>query len=310
MGYFKTAPALDLSIVIVSFNVKDFLKACLNSLYHSIVDIEFEVFVVDNNSQDATAQMIERDFPQVKLIQNHENIGFVKANNRAFERSQGRYILMLNPDTVILENYLHVTVRYFDQEPNVGAIGCKMLNPDHSLQASCYNFPSLREIFGMYFVGSQKFSGLKKMDYNKTQEVDFVRGAFLALNRRCLEEIGLLDERLFMFGEETDLCYRMKLRGWKVLYMPDTVIIHHKGKSTEQITDNMYSQRIQSLIYYFQKHRSKLSTFMLRVIIFLGVGSRLLLRALINIRNKYSGEKTISKDTQFEALRLALGLNK
>ena len=310
--FFNEDTFLDLSIVIVSYNVRGLLKECLESIYRTTKYIQFEVYVVDNNSSDGTIQMIEREFPQVKLIANKDNIGFAKANNLAFQKSRGKYILMLNPDTVILQNSLYKIVNYFEQQPNIGAIGCKMLNSDRTLQPSCYNFPTLLEIFGMYFIGSRIFSGLKKFDYDKVQEVDFVRGAFLALNKQCLEEIGLLDEKLFMFGEETDLCYRMKQRGWKVIYIPDTVIIHHRGKSTEQISDNMYSQRIRSIIYYFQKNRGKISTFLLRAIIFFGVGLRLLLRGVLEIRNRILGKKkkTISKDVQLEVLRLALGLNK
>ena len=310
--FFNEDTFLDLSIVIVSYNVRGLLKECLESIYRTTKYIQFEVYVVDNNSSDGTIQMIEREFPQVKLIANKDNIGFAKANNLAFQKSRGKYILMLNPDTVILQNSLYKIVNYFEQQPNIGAIGCKMLNSDRTLQPSCYNFPTLLEIFGMYFIGSRIFSGLKKFDYDKVQEVDFVRGAFLALNKQCLEEIGLLDEKLFMFGEETDLCYRMKQRGWKVIYIPDTVIIHHRGKSTEQISDNMYSQRIRSIIYYFQKNRGKISTFLLRAIIFFGVGLRLLLRGVLEIRNRILGKKkkTISKDVQLEVLRLALGLTK
>lgn len=311
MEYFKEEAKLDLSIVLVSYNVKDYLKGCLESIYETTKDIMFEVFVVDNNSSDGTVKMIKAEFPDVMLIANKENIGFVKANNLAFSRtSRSKYILMLNPDTVILHNSFHKLVNYFEQHPRVGAIGCKMLNSDQTLQPSCYNFPSLREIFGMYFVGSRIFPPLKKMDYNKTQEVDFVRGAFLMLNRQCLEEIGLLDEKLFMFGEETDLCYRMKQQGWKVMYIPNTVIIHHRGKSIEQISDNMYSQRIRSLIYYFQKNYGKLNALLLRIIIFFGVGLRLLLGNFIEIRNRILGKKTISKDAQLEVLKLTLGLIK
>lgn len=310
MNYFNKDAVLDLSIVIVSFDVRQFLKHCLESLYKTTNGINYEIIVVDNNSQDGTVQMIETEFPDVDLIASKENIGFVKANNIAFRKSRGKYILMLNPDTVILRNSFRKMIDYFEQQPKIGAVGCKMLNSDHTLQPSCYHFPSLREIFGMYFIGSQIFSALKKMDYDKAQKVDFIRGAFLALNRQCLEEIGLLDENLFMFGEETDLCYRMKKRGWQVMYLPDTVIIHHRGKSIEQVSDKMYAQRIRSLIYYFRKNYGKLSTLLLRAIIFFGMGLRLLLRGFIEIRNRILGKKTISKEVQLEVLKLAIGLTK
>jgi len=301
---------LDLSVVIVSFNVRKFLEECLHSLYKTIKDIQFEVFVVDNQSKDGTVQMLKTEFPNVNLIVNQENVGFVKANNIAFKKSTGKYILMLNPDTVIVQNSFRKTIDYFEQHPKIGAIGCKMLNSDRTLQPSCYNFPSLREIFGLYFLGNRIFNSLKKINYDKTQVVDFVRGAFMAINRQCLEEIGLLDENFFMFAEESDLCYRMKKTGWKVVYMPDIEIIHHRGKSTEQVSDKMYLQRIRSLIYFFQKNYGKSNMLLLRIIIFFGVGLRLLLRKLIEMRNNILHRETISKETQIEALKLTLGLTK
>jgi len=307
---FDVSTKTDLSIVIVSYNVKNLLKECLESIYRTTKQIQFEVYIVDNHSSDGTIQMIQRDFPTVKLIRNKENIGFAKANNLAFRKSKGKYLLMLNPDTRILQNSFQKMINAFEKDTRIGVVGCKMLNPDGTLQPSCYDFPTLREIFGMYFIGSRIFGGLKKFDYNKMQEVDFVRGAFLTLNRKCLEEVGLLDENIFMFGEETDLCYRIKQSGWKVMYMPDTVIIHHKGKSTEQISDNMYLQRIRSLIYYFQKHYGKTRTLFLRVIILLGMGSRLVLRRILEIKNKRSGRRTISRSVQLDVLKLTLGLNK
>jgi len=301
---------LDLSVVIVSFNVRKFLEECLHSLYKTTKDIQFEVFVVDNQSKDGTVQMLKTEFPNVNLIVNQENLGFVKANNIAFKKSRGKYILMLNPDTVIVQNSFGQIIDYFEQNTKIGAIGCKMLNSDRTLQPSCYNFPSLREIFGLYFLGNRIFNSLKKINYDKTQVVDFVRGAFMAINRQCLEEIGLLDEKFFMFAEESDLCYRMKKNGWKVVYMPDIEIIHHRGKSTEQVSDKMYLQRIRSLIYFFQKNYGKSNMLLLRVIIFFGVGLRLLLRKLIEMRNKILHRKTISKETQIEVLKLTLGLTK
>ena len=185
-----------------------------------------------------------------------------------------------------------------------------MLNTAKTIQPSCYNFPSLREIFGIYFFGNKMFSGLKNINHYKIQEIDFVRGAFLFLNKKCLEKIGLLDENFFMFGEETDLCFRMNKRGWKVIYYPETVIIHHRGKSIVQVFEKSNLQRIRSLIYYFQKNYGKFSAFIVRLIVFSGVGLRLLLRKIILDKNRVAHRRTISKKTQFEILKLTLGLTK
>ncbi len=308
MGRFAHAPSKDLSIVIVSYNVRDLLSQCLTSIENSTHDINYEIIVVDNDSGDGSADLVRSSFPKVRLLANSSNIGFVKGNNQAFEISCGRHLLMLNPDTRIVCNALHQLIQDLDRDTEVGVVGCKMLNSDSTLQPSCYNFPSLKEIFGMYFFGSSRFGGLLKMDYNKEHEVDFVRGAFLAARRDCLEKIGLLDENIFMFGEETDLCYRIKQNGWKVVYSPETVIIHHKGKSTEQLPDNMYVERIRSLLYYFGKNYGLYRTVLLRVIILAGVGLRLLLRKLPVITNHRNGSKVLSVSTQRQIIRMAIGL--
>ncbi|MBC8490739.1 MAG: glycosyltransferase family 2 protein [Bacteroidetes bacterium] len=308
MKPFALQSDLDLSIVIVSYNVRDFLKDCLESIYQKITDITFEVFVVDNHSSDNTKKMVKQDFPQVILIENKENMGFARANNIAFHQSRGRYILMLNPDTKILGGNFQGFLNNFKHKLDVGAIGCKMLNTDETLQPSCYNFSSLREIFGLYFLGSRWFSGLKKMDYDICQDVDFARGAFLALNRKCLEQIGFLDEEFFMFGEETDLCYRMKKTDWRTLYDPNIVIIHHKGKSAEKVPSHMMLQRVKSLIYFFSKHYGPFRVFFLRFIITIGVGLRFILRPFLEKRQKRLGKKMTSVKEQKDILKLVVGI--
>jgi GT2 family glycosyltransferase len=307
--YFDAEPSKDLSIIIVSYNVKPLLKDCLNSIVDSTRGIDYEVIVIDNNSHDGSIDLVKNEFPGVIRIAEQKNLGFVKANNVAFRQSKGKYILMLNPDTVVVENAFGKMIDYFESNPNVGALGCKMLFPDKTLQPSCYNFPTLREIFGMYFVGGNHFSGLKNIDYDKCQEVDFVRGAFLALRRRCLEKIGMLDENIFMFAEETDLCYRMIKNGYSVMYWPEMVIIHHKSKSVEQFSDKMYVQRIRSLIYFFNKNYGIFRTLLLRVIIFTGVGLRLLFRKYFVNKSRQPEVCNRSNKSLFEVLKLSMGLN-
>lgn len=298
---------MNLSIIIVSFNVKNYLRDCLKSIFATTNGITFEVFVVDNNSSDGSAEMVQAEFPDVHLLKNNKNVGFVRANNMAISKSKGRVVLLLNPDTEIIRNSLDKLIHDLETEPGIGAVGCKMLNTDLTLQPSCYHFPSLKEIFGLYFLGSRVFSPFKKMSYERKREVDFVRGAFMAMKRDCLEEIGLLDENFFMFGEETDLCLRMKQAGWKVLYSPETVILHHRGKSSEQQKDEQYTQRIRSLLYFFKKHYGKFQWITLRSIIFTGIGLRILFRKIIELRNRLTGKKTISTQTQIEILRMTLG---
>ncbi|MCG8604469.1 glycosyltransferase family 2 protein [bacterium] len=290
----------------MNYNVRALLAECLTSIESSMSHIDYEIIVVDNDSQDGSADLVKAHFPKVRLIANSSNVGFTKGNNQAFNISRGRYLLMLNPDTRIVRNALPELIDYLDRQSKVGVVGCKMLNSDSTLQPSCYNFPSLKEIFGMYFFGSSYFGGLVRMDYSKEREVDFVRGAFLAVRRTCLKKVGFLDENIFMFGEETDLCYRIKQNGWKVVYYPKTVIIHHRGKSTGQLPDNMYVQRIRSLLYYFGKNYGIYKTVLLRFIIITGVALRMLLTKLPIIKYGRNRDKMLSISTQKLVIRAAI----
>ena len=300
MSELKANAPLDLSIVIVSYNVWSLLEECLHSIYRTTKKISFEVIVADNHSTDGSPAMIRRNFPEVILIECKENVGFARANNMGFRVCRGKCILMLNPDTVVLRSSLGETIDLLEDEPRLGGTGCKLLNPDQSVQPSCYRFPNLREISGIFFTGGRIFGGVQKYNYESEHEVDFVRGAFLALNRKCLAEIGLLDENFFLFGEEADLCYRMKESGWKVLYRPDSVVIHHKGKSTEQVSDKMYEHRMRSLLYFFRKHYGRGRTTALRILILLGIGLRLALGPVIKSR--------VSQNARWNIIKMALGL--
>jgi len=245
---------MELSIIIISWNVEKLLRECLNSLFLYTKNIDFEVFVVDNNSQDQTLEMVKKDFPQVKLIINQKNEGFAKANNQAIKQAQGKYILLLNPDTEFIENAAAKALKFMEENQDVDIVGCKLLNTDKTLQPSVRSFPtiysSLIQLLKLHHVFKKK-KILKKylcvnFDYEKTQLVDQVMGAFLMFKK----ELGLLDEHYYLWLEEVDLCRRAK----KVYYIPITQIVHHGNSSFKQVkTIKKQKYFYQSLLYYFKK---------------------------------------------------------
>lgn len=254
---------MDLSIIIVNWKVKDLLEKCLESIFEQTKNISFEVFVVDNNSGDGSVEMAREKFPQIDLTASAENLGFAKGNNLAIKKARGRYVLLLNPDTEILDNTLEKMVKFMDTHPDCGIAGCKLLNPDLSLQPSVRAFPDLAsQIFillkihhllphskAMYKYLVQDF------DYEKIQEVDQVMGAFMMIRREVIEKIGLLDENFWIWFEEVDFCKRIKNAGWKILYTPEASVIHHYGQSFKQVMGVKKQKDFnRSLSYYFKKH--------------------------------------------------------
>lgn len=254
---------MDLSIIIVNWKVKDLLEKCLRSIFEQTKDISFEVFVVDNNSGDGSVEMVRSRFPQVDLTASAENLGFAKGNNLAIKKSRGRYVLLLNPDTEILKNALEKMIHFMDSHRECGIAGCKLLNPDLTLQLSVRAFPDLASQIFILLKLHHLFPHAKSMskylvqdfDYEKTQEVDQVMGAFMIIRREVLEKIGLLDENFWIWFEEVDFCKRAKLAGLKIFYTPEAKIIHHFGQSFKQ-TMGVKKQKDfnRSLSYYFKKH--------------------------------------------------------
>lgn len=234
---------IKLSIIIVNWQVKEYLKKCLKSIDTLYKDKSwFEVIVVDNASTDDTVPMVRESFPWVRLIANLENKGFARANNQGINISHGEYLLFLNPDTEIVEDSFFKIINYLDSHEDVGIVGCKLIYPDGSLQKSCRRFPTidvaLWQHHGEFLIKDiQKIMDnyfMKNMDYNIVQEVDQPMGAVLMVKKKALNDIGgYMDEKYFMFFDEVDLCYRIKQKGWKIVYFPDTKVIHHRAKSVE-----------------------------------------------------------------------------
>ncbi len=254
---------MDLSVIIVNYNVKDFLEQCLLSVKQACKNLDVEVFVVDNNSVDASCQMIKQDFSWVHLIENKENTGFAVANNQAIAEAKGRYILLLNPDTLVEEDTFEKVVQFMDKTPDAGGLGVKMIDGNgHFLPESKRALPTPQvafyKIFGLsrLFPKSKRFGQyhLTYLDKNQTNEVEILSGAFMLLRKSLIDKIGGLDETFFMYGEDIDLSYRVILAGYKNYYFADTTIIHYKGESTKKGSLNYVKTFYNAMIIFAKKH--------------------------------------------------------
>lgn len=274
----------DLSVSIVNWNTKDILRNCLKSIYESTHRISYEIFVVDNASSDGSPEMVEKEFPRVKLIKNKQNLGFAKANNQAIKLSDGRYILLLNSDTIVLDGALDKMVEFMEDHPDAGAAGCKLLNPDGSLQKSISNFPSLITAFWTNSLLRRFFPKARIEDiisspksYLTIGEVDSVIGAFLILRSTVVRLTGSLDEGFFMYREETDLCYRIRKAGWKVYFYPLAEIIHLGGASTETVKRESFIRMRRSSYRFYRKRYGFAGLILVRLFSAICSGRRLLI---------------------------------
>ncbi len=273
---------MDLSVIIVNYNVRQFLENALISLYRAMANIEGEIFVVDNASDDGSVEMVREKFPGVILIESKANLGFARANNLALKQSRGKHVLLINPDTVVQEDTLQVMLEFFRKNASAGLAGCKILNPDGSFQLPC------RRSFPTPWVAFTKISGLSSLfprsrlfaKYNltylsqdETYEVDAVSGSFMMISREAYQLTGGLDEAFFMYGEDLDWCYRVKQQGCKVYYVHATQIIHFKGESTKRSDIDEIRTFYHAMQLFVEKHFSRSTT----TEVFLNIG--ILLRA-------------------------------
>ena len=248
------------------------LEQCLRSLLETKQAIDFEIIVVDNASQDSSLEMLS-GYPQVVVIENDTNVGFAVANNQGMRIARGQYFLLLNSDTIVTDHALATMVAFMRSHPEAGALGCKLLNPDGTLQRSCGMFPTLftefldqtmlHVIFPIYKLGY--------WDYSDAREVDWATGACMLVRRQAIEEIGGLDENIYMFYEDIDWCYRLRKAGWKVFYTPEAEVMHLKGQSSESVLPRMLVIDQQSTYYFFGKHYSRWRVQALRLVTSLGV---------------------------------------
>ena len=266
----------DISIVIVSWNTRDLLARCLQSVrddvqtarpesnegferpaLRAVKGWNVETFVVDNASTDGSAAMAKERFPWVHIVENQENVGFARANDQAIARSTGRFVLMLNSDTVVHPGALATLIEFMDAHPQAGAAGAHLLNGDGTLQPSCQ--PMLtpgREFWRLSFLERlwpHATYRLDRWDTTTPRQVDVIKGACVLLRRAALDQVGLLDERYFMYTEEVDLCFRLALAGWECWYVPAAIVTHFGEASSRQIPGPMYRQLYHSKFQFFRK---------------------------------------------------------
>ena len=255
-----------ISVIVVNYNVEFFLEQCLNSVKKALENVSGEVFVVDNNSIDGSVEMVRLKFPEINLIANKDNRGFSKANNQAIEISQGEYILLLNPDTVVEEDTFSKVISFMDNHPDAGGLGVRMLDGKGVfLPESKRGLPTptvaFYKIFGLskLFPKSKKFGQyhLGHLNELETNEVDILSGAFMMMRKEALNKVGLLDESFFMYGEDVDLSYRIQKGGYKNYYFPETRIIHYKGESTKKSSVNYVFVFYRAMVIFAEKHFSQ-----------------------------------------------------
>jgi GT2 family glycosyltransferase len=256
--------ALDISVVIVGWNASHYLKLCLESLEAAPPRRSMEVFVVDNASTDDTVEMIESKFPWVKLIKSAENLGFSRGNNVAIRQCRGRYVALVNPDAIVLPGCLDALADYLDEHTTVGNVGPRVLNPDMSLQVTCRKFPTPWNNFcsatglSSVFKRSRFFTGelMFYFPHDRTTPVDVLVGCFSMIRREALDAVGLLDESLFMYGDDVDWCRRCWDAGWEVVYYPGAQAIHYRGKTTASYPVRFAVAQQRAVLYYWSKHHS------------------------------------------------------
>ncbi len=283
---------VELSIVILNYNTRDLLNDCLGSLFESykseILSNRYEVIVIDNGSNDESAEMVKKDFPGVKLIANRQNYGFAKGNNIGMKETKGKYILLLNSDTFVEKNTLPVIVKFMEENPAAGVATCRVELSNGALDPACHRgFPTPWAAI-TYFLGLEKLFPKSKLfaqyhqtykDLKTAHEIDSPTGAFYLVRCEVIRKVGLLDEDYFMYAEDLDWSYRIKKAGWKILYVPDVKITHFKKQSGRQnisreerkkATDYFY----QTMKLFYRKHYQKRYPFFVNWLMTLGINLR------------------------------------
>lgn len=267
---------MKISVVIVSYNTKELLSDCLKSACISLQNIPSEVYVVDNDSKDETAEMVKTNFPHVKLIANTKNLGFSKANNQAINKVKGEYILILNPDTKLMPDTIEKMLKFMNKDDKIAVSTCRVELPNGQIDTDCRrHFPTPFRAFCHFSGFSKLFKGSKIFDQyymgyipdNIDHEVDSCVGAFMLVRKSAIEKVGLFDEDFFFYGEDLDWCWRFKEAGYKIIYTPRAKIIHYKGASSgmkktskdvtkvnPQVKKKALKESTRAMILFYKKH--------------------------------------------------------
>ena len=263
---------MDVSILIVNWNVRDLLARCLDSLYREEHSFSFDVWVVDNASTDGSVEMLQERYPQVHLLQNLANVGFSQGNIQAYAQSIGQYVLLLNPDTILESGALDSIYHFMQEHPRAGGVGPDLRNPDNTRQMACYPFPTLsREFWRLFHLDRLRAYGVypvEQWDTSSPREGDVIQGACLLLRRAALDACGFLDPDYYMYTEEVDLCYRLKKGGWQMFWLPEARVVQYGGQSTHQAAEVMFIKLYESKTLFFRKQYGNLAAFLYKVILF------------------------------------------
>jgi len=246
---------VELSVILVSWNSKDYLRDCLRSLVENPPNIAWEIIVVDNASTDRSPEMVQREFPAAKLIENKSNLGFAASANLGARESASTHILFLNPDTIIHPRTLILAVEFMEERRDAGIMGCRTLDGDGQIQPTAFDFPSPLRMFGFASGLNRYFKMTRLKDFSKMRTPDYIQGSFFLIRRAAYESVGGFDETFFMYAEDVDLCLRIRQAGWKVYFAPAMTITHFGGGSTVDSVTGL-ENFIRSLIILYKKHRS------------------------------------------------------
>jgi len=266
----------DLVIIIVNWNTQEMTIECLQSIYANGVKNSWSIVVVDNNSQDKSVELIKKKFPQVVLFENTDNVGFAAANNQVLRKVDAKNYLLLNSDTLVLGDVIKKSIAFINSEPTIGGMGCRVLNKDKTVQLTCSRFPTIINLLLQLFALDKfkKPSFLCRYQYrswrrDSERDVEVISGCYLMLKREVVEQVGLLDENFFFFGEETDWCKRIKKAGWRLVFSPVGEIIHFGGGSVKKLKYKRDLLLSNAIVNLHKKHYGFISAAVVAIIIFL-----------------------------------------
>lgn len=277
---------MDLTVIILNYNTRDLTLQAIGSVLGSITDYRYEIILVDNNSSDYTVEEAAARYPEVRIVANRDNVGFAKGNNQGIRIARGRYVLLLNSDTIVQPDTLDVMIRFMDEHPRVGASGCKIILPDGSLDKACKRgFPTPSASFYYAFGIAKLFPKVPRfnqyqlgyLDPDDDYPVDCLVGAFMMVRREAIDQIGGLDEEFFMYGEDIDWCYRIKQAGWDIHYYPRTHIVHYKGASSRKKPFKIVYEFHRAMFLFHRKHYRRKYNGLVNGLVYAGISLKLLL---------------------------------
>lgn len=283
---------MDLSVVIVNYQTFELTKNTINSIFEYDYPFELEVIVVDNASSDDSMSRLQDYFgDRVRFIASAENNGFAAGNNQALRVVEARYVLLLNSDTIVWENTLESIYNYMEDHKDVGACGCRVLLENGELDKACKrSFPNVKNsFFRLFHIPTNSADdnyNLDNLPDDEIYEIDCLTGAFMFMRKEALDTAGLLDETFFMYGEDIDLCYRIKNSGWKIIYYGESKITHLKGASSKKQKSKLIYEFYRAMYIYYKKHHAEESSFIVNIVVYIGIAVLCILKLFLNLFKK------------------------